>query len=166
MQREVWQSTPIGKGSESSLARAKAALAMLKAVDSPPPGLLSSVAKACCAAGLWQDARSMLRRMHRASIRELRLAPGGNDDGSSYSSFSPSSVVRVVGGEFLDELPRLHRSLLKFCRKGGNITPALNFADDIQFLASQMRVRGRALRGGWRQRPKNVPSGSPSPPVS
>ena len=131
----------------TSLARAKAALAMLKAVDSPPPSLLSSVAKACCAAGLWQDVRSILRRMHRAAIRELRLAPGGNNDDSS-SSFSPSSVVRVKEGGFLDELPRLHRSLLKFCAKGGNITPALNFADDIQFLASQMRVHGRALRGG------------------
>ena len=44
--------------------------------------------------------------------------------------------------KFLDELPRLHRSLLKFCAKGGNITPALNFADDIQFLASQFRKYG------------------------
>ncbi|KAL3776939.1 hypothetical protein ACHAW5_009251 [Stephanodiscus triporus] len=131
----------------TSLARAKAALSMLKAVEGPPPCLLSSVAKACCAAGLWQDARSILRRMHRAAIRELRLAPGGNSDDSS-SFFSPSSVVHVNGGEFLDELPRLHRSLLKFCAKGGNITPALNFADDIQFLASQMRQHGRALRGG------------------
>ncbi|KAL3809628.1 hypothetical protein ACHAXA_010603 [Cyclostephanos tholiformis] len=131
----------------TSLARAKAALTMLKAVESPSPSLMSAVAKACCAAGLWQDARSMLRRMHRTAIRELRLAPGvSNEDSSSLPS--PSLSVRIEGGGFLDELPRLHRSLLKFCAKGGNITPALNFADDIQFLASQIRLHGRALRGG------------------
>jgi len=116
----------------TSLARARAALTMLRAVEKPSPGLLSPVAKACCAAGLWQDARSILRRMHRAAIRELRL--GNNDTTQS-------------GEKFLDELPRLHRSLLKFCAKGGNITPALNFADDIQFLASQIRQHGKSLRG-------------------
>lgn len=139
----------------TSLARAKAALTMLKAVESPPPSLFSSVAKACCAAGLWQDARSLLRRMHRTAIRELRLVPCGDSNDSSFSS-----VSHVQGGAFLDELPRLHRSLLKFCAKGGNITPALNFADDIQFLASQMRRHGKAVRSGMvttnedEQRPK------------
>lgn len=118
----------------TSLARARAALAMLRAVEKPSPSLLSPVAKACCAAGLWQDARSILRRMHRAAIRELRL---GNND---------SSAIHL-GETFLDKLPRLHRSLLKFCAKGGNITPALNFADDIQFLASQIRHHGKSLRG-------------------
>jgi len=122
----------------TSRARAKAALTMLKAVEQPPPSLLSPVAKACCAAGLWQDARSILRRMHRAAIREVRLGRGG---GSSNSS------IRVKG-KFLDELPRLHRSLLKFCAKGGNITPALNFANDIQFLASQIQQHGKSQRQG------------------
>ena len=122
----------------TSRARAKAALAMLKAVEKPvPPSLLSPVAKACCAAGLWQDARSILRRMHRAAINELRQQQqtGSDDD-------------RRVRGRYLDELPRLHRSLLKFCAKGGNITPALNFADDIQFLASRIRHHGKKLRVG------------------
>lgn len=68
--------------------------------------------------------------MHRAAIRELD---------------SPSSAN--VKGEFLAELPRLHRSLLKYCAKGGNITPALNFADDIQFLASKIRHHGKPIRG-------------------
>ncbi|KAL9186124.1 hypothetical protein ACHAXT_005362 [Thalassiosira profunda] len=114
----------------TSRARAKAALAMLKAVEKPlPPSLLSPVAKACCAAGLWQDARSIVRRMHRAAIHELRAKDGAR-----------------IRGKFLGELPRLHRSLLKFCAKGGNITPALNFADDIQFLASQIRQHGKSLR--------------------
>ena len=118
----------------TSLARAKAALAMLKGIEQPLPSLLTPVAKACCAAGLWQDARSILRRMHRAAIRELQHDRG-----------SPSSAN--VKGEFLAELPRLHRSLLKYCAKGGNITPALNFADDIQFLASKIRQHGKPIRG-------------------
>jgi len=122
----------------TSRARAKAALTMLKAVERPPPSLLSPVAKACCAAGLWQDARSILRRMHRAAIREVRLGRGGSSSNSS---------IRVKG-KFLDELPRLHRSLLKFCAKGGNITPALNFANDIQFLASQIQQHGKSHRQG------------------
>ncbi|KAL7541263.1 hypothetical protein ACHAXR_012024, partial [Thalassiosira sp. AJA248-18] len=129
----------------TSRARAKAALTMLRAVEKPvPPSLLSPVAKACCAAGLWQDARSILRRMHRAAIHELRQ---GNYYGSPPLSSSSLSSPRRAGGKFLDELPRLHRSLLKFCAKGGNITPALNFADDIQFLASQIRQHGKSLRG-------------------
>jgi hypothetical protein len=115
----------------TSLARAKAALKMLKGIEQPSPNLLSVVAKACCAAGLWQDVRSILRRMHRAAIRELQQ-----------DRESPSSVI--VKGEFLAELPRLHRSLFKYCAKGGNITPALNFADDIQFLASKI---GKSMRG-------------------
>ncbi len=115
----------------TSLARAKAALAMLKAVETPSPSLMSAVAKALCSAGLFQDARSILRRMHRTAIRELRLAPGVHNDDPP-SSFPLSHAIRVKGGGFLDELPRLHRSLLKFCAKGGNITPALNFADDIR----------------------------------
>lgn len=117
----------------TSLARAKAAMTMLKGIEEPSPGLLSPVAKACCAAGLWQEARSIVRRMHRAAIRELQQDTG-----------TPSMIVK---GEFLAELPRLHRSLLKYCAKGGNITPALNFADDIQFLASKIRQHGRSLRG-------------------
>ena len=117
----------------TSLARAKAAITMLKGVEQPSPSLLSPVAKACCAAGLWQEARSIVRRMHRAAIRELQQ--------------DTSSQSMIVRGEFLAELPRLHRSLLKYCAKGGNITPALNFADDIQFLASKIRQHGKSLRG-------------------
>lgn len=117
----------------TSLARAKAALTMLKGIEEPSPSLLSPVAKACCAAGLWQEARSIVRRMHRAAIRELQQDTG--------------SQSMVVKGEFLTELPKLHRSLLKYCAKGGNITPALNFADDIQFLASKIRQHGKSLRG-------------------
>jgi len=55
--------------------------------------------------------------MHRAALREAR------------------GPTQEQGGRFLSEIPGLHRSLLKFCAKGGNITPALNFADDIQFFA-------------------------------
>jgi hypothetical protein len=117
----------------TSLARAKAAMTMLKGIEEPSPSLLSTVAKACCAAGLWQEARSIVRRMHRAAIRELQQNSG-----------SPSTIVK---GEFLAELPQLHRSLLKYCAKGGNITPALNFADDIQFLASKIRQHGKSIRG-------------------
>lgn len=117
----------------TSLARAKAAMTMLKGIEQHSPSLLSPVAKACCAAGLWQEARSIVRRMHRAAIRELQQDTG-----------SPSMIVK---GEFLAELPRLHRSLLKYCAKGGNITPALNFADDIQFLASKIRQHGKTIRG-------------------
>ena len=64
----------------TSPARTKAALAVLKAVDKPlvTPNLLGTVAKACCAAGLWQDARSTLRRMHRAAISELRSQGNGS----------------------------------------------------------------------------------------
>lgn len=118
----------------TSLARSKAALSILKAVDKPSPMLLSTVAKACCAAGLWQESRSILRRMHRAAIRELR------QDSMSVSS-------NTVNGKFFGELPRLHRYLLKFCAKGGHITPALNFADDIQFLASRVRQHRKPRRG-------------------
>jgi len=53
----------------------------------------------------------------------------------------------MIQGKFLSELPRLHRSLMKFCAKGGNITPALNFADDIQFLASRIRQHAKLFRG-------------------
>lgn len=115
----------------TSRARAKAALTMLRAVDNPSPGLLSLIAKACCAAGLWQEARSILRRMHRAAILELRR-------GQNLLSTSR------VAGNFLNELPRLHRSLLKFCARSGSITPALNFADDIQYLASSIREHSRS----------------------
>ena len=121
----------------TSRARAKAALTMLKAVENPSPTLLSTVTKACCAAGLWQEARSLLRRMHRAALQELL------QNIRNHSSSSPA----LVKGKFLGELPRLHRSLLKFCAKGGNITPALNFADDIQFIASRIRWHGNSLRG-------------------
>ena len=123
----------------TSRARAKAALTMLKAVERPTPSLLSPIAKACCAAGLWQDARSILRKMHRAAIRELRQGREGN---------SNDSIPIPINGKFLDELPRLHRSLLKFCAKGGNIIPALNFSNDIQFLASQIQRHGKSQRRG------------------
>ncbi|KAL7521567.1 hypothetical protein ACHAWX_006240 [Stephanocyclus meneghinianus] len=113
----------------TSYSRTKAALAMLRAIDKPSPMLLSTVAKACCASGLWQEARSILRRMHRAAIQELKAS-------TSSTEFE---------GIFLSVLPRLHRYLLKFCAKGGNITPALNFADDIQYLSSRVRVHRKAL---------------------
>jgi len=73
----------------TSLARAKAAMTMLKGIEQPSPSLLSTVAKACCAAGLWQEARSIVRRMHRAAIRELQQNTG--------------SISMIVKGEFLAE---------------------------------------------------------------
>ena len=130
----------------TSRARAKAALAMLKAVNNPiSPRLLSSIAKACCAAGLWNDARTILRRMHRAAIRELRAERGRGDINASSKSY--------VKGDFLNELSRLHRSLLKFCAKGGNIIPALNFANDIQFLATQIQQEYKSQK---RREKKNL----------
>ena len=116
----------------TSLARGKAALALLKAVNKPSHKLLATVTKACAAAGLWQDARSLLRRMHRAAIRELR-------ERTSSTNFE---------GKFLSGLPQLHRYLLKFCAKGGHITPALNYADDIQYLAQQVRLHRKAFIHG------------------
>jgi hypothetical protein len=104
----------------TSHARSKAALALLKAVKKPSYTLLSSVTKACAVSGLWQEARSLLRRIHRAAIRELK-----------------EGTLTTVA-----ELPKLHRSLLKFCAKGGHITHALNYADDIQYLAQQILLHG------------------------
>ncbi|KAL7511750.1 hypothetical protein ACHAXN_008707 [Cyclotella atomus] len=111
----------------TSHARSKAALAVLKAVNEPSRKLLSAVTKACAASGLWQESRSMLRRMHRAAIQELR------------KSTSPAQAAAIA------ELPKLHRYILKFCAKGGYIIPALNYADDIQYLAQQVRLHRKSL---------------------
>ena len=113
----------------TSSARSKAALALVKAVNKPSFYLLSTVAKACAASGLWQESRSILRRMHRSAVRELK-------EGAGSANFN---------GKFLAELPKLHRYLLKFCAKSGHITPALNYADDIQYLAQQVRLHRKSF---------------------
>jgi pentatricopeptide repeat protein len=105
----------------TSSVRSKSALAMLRDVDKPSRILLSTVTKACAASGLWQEARSILRRMHRAAIREIKERKS------------------------LGELPRLHRYLFKLCAKGGHITHALNFADDIQYLEQRVHIQRRSL---------------------
>ena len=113
-----------------SRKRAQAAVDLLRAVDTPyqTPALQGAVTEACCAAALWQDARSVLRRMHRAALREVKRQ---------------MQEPQHQELPFLRKLPRLHRSLLKTCAKAGDIMPALNFADDIQFLASRIRRQHR-----------------------
>lgn len=113
----------------TSSARSKAALALVKAVNKPSFYLLSTVAKACAASGLWQESRSILRRMHRSAVRELK-------EGSASTNFQ---------GKFITGLPKLHRYLLKFCAKSGHITPALNYADDIQYLAQTVRLHRKSF---------------------
>jgi len=104
----------------TSRLRASAALAMMTSMQEKPFKLMSAVASACAAAGMWIEAREILWSMHISAVKE-----------KCQSSVEPIAQTR---GNAIAELPKLHTSLLKLCARSGNITAALWYADAIQDL--------------------------------
>ena len=109
-----------------SSTRADAAYTMMKSLKKPSPKLQAAVSIACAAAGMWSEGRRILRSMHHAALLELELE----------NSNEPTLSIQGSG---LAELPYLHRSLLKLCARSGNVTAALWYVGDIQYMNSQLR---------------------------
>lgn len=101
-------------------ARARSALEIALSLESPSVHLLSTVSKACCAAGLWTEGRMLLGRVHNAAVNAEQSS---ND---------------LRKNDPLCVMPGLHRSLLKICASKGNATAALGFVDDIQALSKTL----------------------------
>lgn len=117
-----------------SSARAREALQVLKTLKEPPARLMSAIAVACGASGLWNEGRTVLCSMHRAVLREER------------EKMSKASLVTWNKEYVLGEVPRLHRSMLKLAARRGNVTAALWFADDIQDLASRLVATAKSKK--------------------
>eukprot|EP00978_Attheya_sp_CCMP212_P003400 scaffold7003_cov60-Attheya_sp.AAC.4 len=111
----------------TSVARAEAALQLMKTLSDTPAKTMAAVSEACIAAGMWDEGRTVLRSMHRAAIREER---------AKLSKFNKHGAFDSK--EMLHEFPRLHRSLLKLCARSGQINPALWIVDDIQDFSTRM----------------------------
>lgn len=106
-----------------SVARARSALDIALSLEGPSTYLLSTIAKACCSAGMWAEGRMMLGRVHHSAVMTVHD-----------SSFVPSRQRN----DPMFVLPGLHRSILKLCASKGNATAALGFVDDIQALSARL----------------------------
>ena len=105
----------------SSRTRASAALAMMNTMKDTPIKLQCVVASACAATGMLLEAREILWSLHIAAVLEKKR--------EKYIEISDSDQ-----GSAIEELPKLHRSLLKLCARSGHVTAALWFVDTIQDL--------------------------------
>ncbi len=112
----------------SSRSRASAALAMMNTMNTPPVKLQCVVASACAASGMWNEARKILWDIHVLAFYEKKRE-------------TSVEVVNLDQGSAIEELPRLHRSLLKLCARSGNVTAALWYVDAIQDLQSKFDRR-------------------------
>jgi hypothetical protein len=91
--------------------------------------LLSLVSKACASAGVFVEAQSLLRRIHKQVLEQA----------SADSSFEKKPSREGLGPGIAEQLlPGLHRTLLRSCADKGNVTAALWFVEDIQDLSQQL----------------------------
>jgi pentatricopeptide repeat protein len=111
----------------TSRGRAQSAYNITMALDDPPLHLLSAVAKACAATGMWGETHSTLRAAHKRFM----------DDHVDATSAARGEIAI---------LQSLHRTLLRQCALKGNVTAALWFVDDIQLLSTKMRPSPNATR--------------------
>jgi len=126
---------------KTSATRASAALQMLHSLDKPPASLMSAVASACASAGMWIEARKILWEIQVEAKKEWRsrieisVAMKANGGELSYNY---QEIMMEQNRKALEEVPRLHRSLLKLCARCGNVTAALWYVDAIQDLNTKL----------------------------
>jgi hypothetical protein len=117
------------KGAKLEIARARAssAYSLLSSVQSPSATLLSTVAKACCSTGLFQEALSIVKRIHERVLNGSLEARN-------------SATMRRKRDPNLHVLPQLHRMMFKSCANQGNVTSALRLCESIQYLAKRVKA--------------------------
>jgi pentatricopeptide repeat protein len=103
-----------------SRAQAVRAGAIANELKHPSPQLLAAVSTAYAVTGLFEEARTIVQKLHQHALVEQ----------------SNSKFLSRAAQEILDVLPRLHRSLLKICASHGNVMAALWFVEDIQRFAN------------------------------
>jgi hypothetical protein len=91
--------------------------------------LLSLVSKACASAGAFEEAQLLLRRIQQ-QVLERASADSSLEKKRSRERFGPGIAEQI--------LPGLHRALLRSCADKGNVTAALWFVEDIQYLSQQL----------------------------
>jgi pentatricopeptide repeat protein len=123
----------VGRGSNarafSPPIRARSAFALISSIEHPSANLVSMVTKACCLAGMFQEAQSLLRMLHKRVLQHHSMEP-----------LRPSflNTKQRMANENEVALPGLHRELLRICAEQGNVTNALRLCEDIQYLSSQL----------------------------
>jgi pentatricopeptide repeat protein len=113
--------------------RARSSFSILSSIDDPPPSLISIVARACARAGLFHEAQSLLRDLHKRVLQIRWEEMDGN--------FAAGAVALLYirqGNDIQRQLPHLHRKLLRSCAKQGNVTNALSLCEDIQYISKQL----------------------------
>ena len=121
--QEKHRSSSSGKEFWTALSRDRATSAyrIALSLQDAPTKIMCDVARACALAGMWEEARTILRSIHH-----------------EVSSVDNNSVSNRRGE--ISFLPKLHRTFLWQCAKRGNITAALWYVDDIQRLSRKMRL--------------------------
>jgi len=101
---------------------AKSAFAVVDALEDTPSSLLSTVAKACAAAHLYESSLIILARLHKRVVSQR-----GFEDSRAWQSLNLESVNSFEGN-----IPDLHRALFRSCARDGNSTFAIQLCERIQ----------------------------------
>jgi pentatricopeptide repeat protein len=113
--------------------RARSSFSILSSIEDPPSSLISIVARACAKAGLFPEAQSLLRMLHK---RVLQSRWEEMDDNI------PAGAAALIDNRQVNhkemQLPHLHRELLRSCARQGNVTNALSLCEDIQYISKQL----------------------------
>lgn len=127
-----------------SSTRALAALAIADTflIDLPHrrPDLMSIIAQACAASGLWLEARTIVHSLHDivAITTEQETTTINASISASCTIDVPSTIITPNERRVLMELPHLHRQLLTLAARAGNITAALWYGNEIHSLEAQL----------------------------
>lgn len=102
-----------------SKTHARNAFSITKALPNPKPLVLYAVAKACAITGQWKRARTILRLLQK-QVLASNVAGG------------------IIHQGAVDTLIDLQSTLLRECAKQGNVTAALFYVNDIQYVSEQL----------------------------
>ncbi len=131
VQRKTNHRTTKNSFFQAPLSRAESAFSILESVEEPALESLALVSRACIATGLFDQSQICLRQSHTQFLKSFSSHPTAYADSPSYSRLHQSDR-KIIGN--------LHSSLMRYCGKIGNISLALRFCEDIQYLAAQIEL--------------------------
>ena len=136
---EYKETLPKGKETPSmeqySVIRARSSYTILTSIDNPSHSLVAIVSRACCSAGMFKEAQTLLRSLHQR-VLQLRWE---EHEANSLGTSNPQSTILL--NNICRILSPLHQDLLRYCANQGNVTNALSLCEDIQYISKQFMIK-------------------------
>ena len=121
-----------------SVIRARSSFTILSSIDNPSHSLVAIVSRACCSAGMFKEAQTLLRTLHKR-VLQLRWE---EYEASRLGTSDPQ--FEILLNDIFRILSPLHQDLLRYCANQGNVTNALSLCEDIQYISRQCMIKTKS----------------------